>query len=87
MPDLQELHSTNELKVERIYSFGLQTVYLLRPEPWAALDHTSLLYTALGDTVKKGVLITSVKCCEKLLDQNSVKATDIRTKTRRNIAQ
>ncbi len=69
------------------YWFGLQTVYLLGPEPRAALDHTTPLYTALGDTVKKRVLITSVKCCEKLLDQNSVKATDITTKTRRNIGQ
>ncbi len=32
------------------YSFG--TVYLLGPEPWAALDHATPLYTALGDTVK-----------------------------------
>ncbi len=29
-----------------------QTVYLLGPEPRAALDHATLLYTALGDTVK-----------------------------------
>ncbi len=35
------------------YSFGLQTVYLLGPEPWAALDPATPLYTALGDTVKK----------------------------------
>ncbi len=34
------------------YSFGLQTAYLLGPEPWAALDHATPLYTALGDTVK-----------------------------------
>ncbi len=34
------------------YSFGLQTVYLLGPEPWAAFDHATPLYTALGDTVK-----------------------------------
>ncbi len=34
------------------YSFGLQTVYLLGPEPRAALDHATPLYTALGDTVK-----------------------------------
>ncbi len=34
------------------YSFVLQTVYLLGPEPRAALDHATPLYTALGDTVK-----------------------------------
>ncbi len=42
------------------YSFGLQTVYLLGPEPWAALDHATPLYTALGDTVKKVDSITSL---------------------------
>ncbi len=40
------------------------------PDPWAALDHATPLYTALGDTVKKVVeftaeSITSVKSCEK----------------------
>ncbi len=79
------------------YSFGLQTVNLLGPEPRAALDHVTSLYTALGDTVKKVVeftteSITSVKSCEKHSnsEQNSVKATDIRTnatdmETRKNI--
>ncbi len=33
--------------------FWLQTVYLLRPKPRAALDHATPLHTALGDTVKK----------------------------------
>ncbi len=42
------------------YSFGLQTVYLLGPEPRAALDHATPLYTALGDTVKKVDSITSL---------------------------
>ncbi len=41
------------------YSFGLQTVYLLGPAPRAALDHTTPLYTALGDTVKKAVEFTA----------------------------
>ncbi len=35
------------------YSFELQTVYLLGPEPRAALHHATSLHTALGDTVKK----------------------------------
>ncbi len=42
------------------YSFGLQTVYLLGPEPRAALDHATPLYTALRDTVKKVESITSL---------------------------
>ncbi len=76
-----------------------QTVYLLGPEPRAALDHATPLYTELGDTLKKVVeftaeSITSVKSCEKYLNsvQNSVKATDIRTnatdvETWKNIVQ
>ncbi len=41
------------------YLFELRgaDVYLLRLEPWAALDHATPLYTALGDTVKKVVRI------------------------------
>ncbi len=99
MLDLQELHRTNELKAEQIHATRLgytaQTIYLLGPEPRAALDHVTPLYTALGDTVKKVVeftteSITSVKSCE--MHSNSVKATDIRTnatdvETRRNIVQ
>ncbi len=57
MPNLQELHWTNEPKAERIRAtrlgYAAQTVYLLGPELRAALDHTTPLYTALGDTVKK----------------------------------
>ncbi len=64
MPDLQELHWTNEPKAERIlatrFGYVAQTVYLLGPEPRAALDHATPLYTALGDTVKKAVSITSL---------------------------
>ncbi len=55
MPDLQELHWTNEPKAERIRAtrlgYTVQTVYLLGPEPRTALDHATPLYTALGDTV------------------------------------
>ncbi len=74
MPDLQELHRTNEPKAEQICATRLgytaQTIYLLGPEPWAALDHATPLNTALGDTVKKVVeftaeSLTSVKSCEK----------------------
>ncbi len=42
------------------YSFGLQTVYLLGPEPRAALDHATPLYTALGGTLNKEESITSL---------------------------
>ncbi len=59
MPDLQELHRTNEPKAERIHTTRLQTVYLLGPEPRAALDHATTLYTALGDTVNKAVELTA----------------------------
>ncbi len=56
--------ATSDKRTERgpnpRYSFGLQTVYLLGPEPRAALDHATPLYTALGDTVKKAVSITSL---------------------------
>ncbi len=62
MLDLQELHRTNEPKAEQICATCLgymaQTIYLLGPEPWAALDHATPLYTALGDTVKKVVIFT-----------------------------
>ncbi len=58
------LHRTNEPKAEQIRATRLgcmaQTVYLLRPEPRAALDHATPLYTALGDTVKKVESITSL---------------------------
>jgi len=64
MPDLQELHWTNEPKEERIRAtclgYTAQTVFLLGPEPLAALDHAKhLLYTSLGDTVKKVVEFTA----------------------------
>ncbi len=103
MHDLQELHRTNEPNAEQIHATLLgyteQTIYLLGPEPRAALDHATQLYTALGDTVKEVVeftveSITSVKSSEKHSNsaQNYVKATDIRTnatdvETRRNIVQ
>ncbi len=48
MPDLQELHRTNKPKVEQIRATRLgykaQTIYLLGPEPQAALDHATPLY-------------------------------------------
>ncbi len=63
MPDLQELHRTNEPKAEQIratrLSYMAQTIYLLGPELRAALDHATPLYTALGDTVKKAVEFTA----------------------------
>ncbi len=102
MIDLQELHWTNEPKVEWIritrLDYAAQTVYLLGPEPRAALNHATLLYTALRDTVKKVVEFTaeSITSLSNLVRsiqiQYIIKATDIRTKatdveTRRNIVQ
>ncbi len=62
MPDLLELHWSNEPKAEQIHATRLgytaQTIYLLGQEPRAALDHATPLYTALGDTVKKVVEFT-----------------------------
>ncbi len=56
MLDLQVLHRTNEPKAEQIRAtclgYTAQTMYLLGPEPRAALDHATPLYTALGDIVK-----------------------------------
>ncbi len=72
MPDLQELHWTNEPKVERIHAtrlgYAVQTVYLLGPERRAALDHMTPLYTAHGDSVKKVVEFTteSIKSAKDL---------------------
>ncbi len=47
MHDFQELHWTNEPKAERIRAthlgYTVQTVYLLGPEPRAALDHATPL--------------------------------------------
>ncbi len=47
MLDLQELHRTNEPKAEQICTTCLgymaQTIYMLGPEPWAALDHATPL--------------------------------------------
>ncbi len=61
--DLQELHWTNEQKADRIRAtrlgYAAQSVYLLGLEPRAALDHATLLYTELGDTVKKVVEFTA----------------------------
>ncbi len=63
MPDVLELHRTNEPKAEQIRATRLgytaQTIYLLGPEPRAALDPATPLYTALGDTVKKVVEFTA----------------------------
>ncbi len=78
------------------HSFGLHgPIYLLGPEPRAALGHATPLYTALRDSeersrIHRGINNISVKYREK--HSNSVKATDIRTnatdvETRRNIVQ
>ncbi len=90
MLDLQELHRTNELKAEQIHATRLgytaQTIYLLGPEPRAALDHVTPLYTALGDTVKKVVEFTTesitslsnlVRCIQILLKLQTSEQTPL----------
>ncbi len=62
MPDLQELHRTNEPKAEQIRAtrLGYRPFICSDREPRAALDHATPLYTALGDTVNKEESITSL---------------------------
>lgn len=52
MTDLQELH----------LGYAAQTVYLLEPQPWVDLNHVTLIYTALGDTVEKAVKFGAEFC-------------------------
>ncbi len=60
MPDLQELHWTNEPKAKRIRSTPFSLSALKKTVICsAALDHATPLYTALGDTVKKAVEFTA----------------------------
>ncbi len=106
MPDLQKLHWTNEPKAERIHATHLgytaQTVYLLGPEPRAALDHSdTVIHSAVryseekqSNSPQRIINNISVNSWEKHFNsmQNSVKATDIRTnatdvETRKNIVQ
>ncbi len=74
--DLQELHWTKELKVERIRTTRLG----YRPELQAALDHT-FMHSPGRYSEESSLNNISVKTCEKHSNsaQNSVKATDIRT--------
>ncbi len=77
MPDLQELHRTSDPKAEQIRATHLgymaQTVYLLGPEPRAALDRATPLYTAdsagryseESSRIHRGINNISVKSCEK----------------------
>ncbi len=101
MPNLQELHRTNEPKAEQIRAtclgYTAQTIYLLGPEPRAALDtviHSAGRYSEESSRIHRGINNISVKSSEKHSNsaQNYVKATDIRTnatvvETRRNIVQ
>ncbi len=71
MIDLQVPRWTNKPKAERICAtrlgYSAQTVYLLGPEPRAALDHVTPLYTALRDTVKKVVEFTTESKTSQIL--------------------
>ncbi len=94
MPDLQELHWTNEPKAEGIRAthlvYVVQIVYLLVPEPRDTVIHSA----GRCSRIYSGINNISVKSCEKHSSsaQNSVKAIDIRTnatdvETRKYICQ
>ncbi len=85
MPGLQKLHWTSGTNPR--LSFGLQTVYLLRPEPRAlsrsrdTVINNAVRYSEESSRIRRRIHNISVKSCEKHSNsaQNSVKATDIRT--------
>ncbi len=85
MPDLQELHWTNEPKAEGIRAthlvYVVQIVYLLVPEPRDTVIHSTGRYSEESGRIYSGINNISVKSCEKHSSsaQNSVKAIDIRT--------
>ncbi len=103
MSDLQELHRTNESKAERICATRLgytaQTIYLLRLEPRADLDHTTPWYTAQVDTVEKVVeftaesitsqsnLVRSIQIQGKILLKLHIRTNATDVETRKNIVQ
>ncbi len=63
------------------YSFGLHgTVYLLGPEPRAALDHATPRYSEESSRIHSRINNISVKSCEKHSNSahNYIQATDIR---------
>ncbi len=98
MPDLQELHWTNELKAERIratrlgYSAWARTAGYSRSRD--TVIHSAGRYSEESSRIHRRINNISVKSCEKHSNsaQNSVKATGIRTnatdvETRKNIVQ
>ncbi len=61
MPDLQELHWTNEPKAEQIHvtplGYTAQTVYLLGPEPRAAQNkHRNIRTNATDGETRKNMV-------------------------------
>ncbi len=102
MPDFQELHRTNEPK-EGISATRLgytaQTVYLLVPEPQAALVHATPSYTTPGDTVKKVVefaaesitslsnFVRSIQIQRRILLKLDIRTNSTDVETRKNIVQ
>ncbi len=74
MPDLQELHWTNEPKAERICGCSRSR---------DTVKHSAGRYSEESSQIYSGINNISVKSCEKHSNstQNSVKATDTRTNT------
>ncbi len=60
MPDLQELHWTNEIRATRM-GYAVQTVYLLGPEPRAALDYATPFFIFLFIILYLGIMNDSNK--------------------------
>ncbi len=98
MPNLQELHWTNEPKAERIRTTRLGLSARAGATGCSRLRdtviHSAGRYSKESSRIRRRINNISVKSCEKHsnLAQNSVKATDIRTnatdvETRKNIVQ
>ncbi len=96
MPDLQELHRTNEPKAERIRATRLGYTRLSAQTGAAGCSRSrdTVIHSAGRYSEESRINNISVKSCEKPSNsaQNYVKATDIRTnatdvETRINIVQ
>ncbi len=101
MPDLQELHRTNEPKAEWMRATGLGYTRLSARTEAASCSrsrdkviHSAGRYSEESSRIHRGINNISFKSCEKHSNsaQNYVKAIDTRTnatdmETRRNIVQ
>ncbi len=94
MPDLQELHRTNEPKADRIRATRLDRLSAQAGAAGCSRSRDTVIYSAGRYSEESRINNISVKSCEKHSNsaQNYVKATDIRTnatdvETRRKIVQ